>query len=258
MTNFDPKFVLNVMHPAAMAAYTIIGNPNPPLPTGYALAATIVAEADRVQALVASVEPQHLRMAQAMLAGSNIFGLVAYNSAIKTAIVSFRGTQSPEDWLGDIDAVPAPYLAAPGMGLVHLGFQIVYEHVRHSLSHALTANCPDCQRVLVTGHSLGGALALLSAPDIARNVTPAIVPELYTFAGPRTGALSFQAPFNTLIPTCYRVVNKWDIVPTLPPPGIYEHVGEAEVVDGGFTLDPLVAHSLNAYAAGLRKLLPAA
>ena len=78
------------------------------------------------------------------------------------------------------------YQAVPSIGLAHMGFQLVYEHVRGSLSTLLTSQCAGAQRILVTGHSLGGAVAVLSRDSILPETSwlePC--PEFYTFAGPR-------------------------------------------------------------------------
>ena len=110
---------------------------------------------------------------------------------------------------------------------------------------------------LVTGYSLGGAVAVLSAIDIATNLTPGVVPELYTLASPRTGAPDFAANFNHLIPVCNRIVNFMDVVPQLPLPPLYEHVGRKILVHGGFkALDVAYAHRVTTYLAGLQKLRP--
>lgn len=260
MPPFDPKFVLDIPYIAAASAYTIVTHPNPPLPDGYTLVGPIVAEPARVLARLAAATTSQQSMVHEMLADSYTFGLVAYNKSANTALVAFRGTENLQDWLADFDAVLINYEPVGNSGLVHMGFQLVYEQVRGTLPPLIAVGCAGCTRILVTGHSLGAALAVLSALDIAKNIPPNIVPELYTFAGPRTGNPTFANIFNGVIGTCYRVVNKLeivplDIVPNVPLPPLYQHVGQAENVNGGFTMDEAVAHSLPAYAAGLRKLL---
>jgi len=50
-----------------------------------------------------------------------------------------------------------------------------------------------------------------------------------------------------------------DVVPQVPLPPLYEHVGEAININGGFRpLDPAYAHALTTYLAGLHKLKPSA
>jgi predicted lipase len=83
-----------------------------------------------------------------------------------------------------------------------------------------------------------------------------IVPSLHTYAGPRSGQPSFADKFDKLVKACFRVVNRWDIVPQLPPVvALYRHVGVEVQVDGGFTLDLAKAHSLElSYRPGLERL----
>jgi predicted lipase len=208
-------------------------------------------------AAMAVADPKQQRIVNSALTESNIFGLVAWNGATKTAMVAFRGTATIWDWIDDIDAVPVPYLAVPGSGMVHMGFQLVYEHIRGSMAQLL-AGCAGVQNVMVTGHSLGGSLAVLGGFQITKALTPGIVPLMYTFAGPRVGAADFAGKFNAAIPVCNRIVNFMDVVPQVPLPPVYEHVGQETLVHGGFKpLDIAYAHHLTTYLTGLQKLLPA-
>src|SRR5258708_12364826 len=173
-------------------------------------------------------------MLNAMKVDGNIFGLTAVNTATKTVAVSFRGSQSLEDWLANLDFVALPYSSAKEAGNVHMGFQLVYNAVRDSVAQLVrSALAAGCQNIWIPGHSLGGALALLCAPDLVANVNKTILPRLYTFAGPRVaqdGLLKpgFQEFFDRLIPLCYRVGNRWDKVPDLPPKiALYDHAVHA-------------------------------
>jgi triacylglycerol lipase len=182
--------------------------------------------------------------------------------AVKIAFVSFRGTQTAIDWKHDLDALYEPYGFVDGSGDVHQGFLTVYKALRDSVKAELATACQGCDRLLVTGHSLGAALALLAAPDITKNILPGRTPDLLTFAGPRVGLLRFYRFFNNLIGDCYRVVASGDIVPDVPlfvpPVFLYKHVGKEVKVDGGQE-DPIKAHSLTlSYIPGLQKLQPKA
>jgi hypothetical protein len=86
-----------------------------------------------------------------------------------------------------------------------------------------------------------------------------VVPEVQNFAGPRAGWLDYAKKFGAEIDTCFRLANEWDILPKLPPARIFEHVRTEVKLDGGFTLDELVAHSMEkSYGPGLLKLISAA
>lgn len=254
---FDKNFAINTMYPLANAAYLVMNSPTPPLalPAGFAVSGLIQANAAHAAAAMATADPDHQRLANLMVSESSIFGLVAWDNTAKTAIVAIRGTQTIWEWIADIDAVPIPYIPDPGAGLAHMGFQLVYEHVRINLGNLLRANCQGAQTIWVTGHSLGGALAVLCAYDLFKNVKLGPVPQLYTFAGPRAGAPDFAATFGKAIATCNRVVNFMDVVPQVPLPPAYEHVGVETLVHGGFRpLDVTYAHHLTTYLAGMQKL----
>jgi len=79
--------------------------------------------------------------------------------------------------------------------------------------------------VTICGHSLGGALAKLLTFDVALN-TSCHAPTIYTYASPRVGDHTFAGAFDAAIPASYRVANRQDLVPKLPPilPLPYEHV----------------------------------
>lgn len=254
---FDVRFAIDVMYPAASAAYDVMTNPAPVLPAGFQLVGKIEAHPEQAQAAMAAADAKQQNIANTVVKESSIFGLVAWNAASRIAMVAFRGTETIWNWIDDVDAVPVPYLAVPDSGLVHMGFQLVYEHIRKSVAQLL-AGCAGVQQIWVTGHSLGGALAILGGFELAKSITPGIVPLMYTFAGPRTGAPDFVAKFDAAIPVCNRIVNFMDIVPQVPLPPLYDHVGQQTVVHGGHKLlDITYAHHLTTYLAGLQKLLPA-
>ena len=75
--------------------------------------------------------------------------------------------------------------------------------------------------VYFTGHSLGGALATISALHVAKDVfkqdesSPKRV-SLYTFASPRTGDVRFATTCHKLL-SAYRIANSGDLVPVVPP-----------------------------------------
>lgn len=254
---FDRDFALNVAMPLAQAAYAVMQNPGaqPALPAGYQMTALIKARQGELAKLAQLPGKFHAHMSSE----PEIFGLIGKNPAAKIAFVSFRGTQTPIDWEHNLEAVYEPYEFVAGAGDVHLGFRSVYKTLRDSALTAVQEASKDCDRLFVTGHSLGGALAVLSAPDLAVNAPAKLIPTLVTFAGPRAGLLRFHRFFNELVPICYRVVASGDVVPHVPlfvPPFFYEHVGAEVKVDGGQD-DPIRAHSLElSYIPGLRRLPP--
>lgn len=250
---FDAVFARDVALPLAQAAYNVMNGSPADLPTGFTQTALIEADA---RVFAAMTDPPH--PVTAMLKNTNIFGLMGHDTGTRIAFVSFRGSADLADWLAELDAIPTAYAPIAGFGEVAAGFQDVYQLVRRSVATNLATASEGCDQILVTGHSLGAALAVLAAPDIFRNMPPnTIEPKLITFAGPRVGLSDFAAAFNTMIESCFRVVNFLDVVPHVPPTP-YVHVGTQVAVDSGGPINVSWRHSLDAYRAGLTTLIAAA
>src|SRR5580704_3505724 len=154
----EVQFLINVMYPAAQAAYSIMNGPATPLtlPAGYTLASVINADPQQAAAAMAAATPDQQRLANQTVLENNIFGLIAWSATDQTALIAIRGTQTLVEWLADIDAPIVPFLGDPGAGWVHMGFQLVYQHIRNSIQTQLTAKCSAAKRIFITGHSLGG------------------------------------------------------------------------------------------------------
>jgi predicted lipase len=158
-------------------------------------------------------------------------GLICQDQA-GNVVIAIRGTEGTLEWIHDAEflQVPCPFLV--GAGHTEDGFTAMYE----SLRTGAAANSPSVVSALATlqyprsvssmticGHSLGGALATLLALDVAAN-TAFNNPAVYTYGSPRTGDSLFASTFDQVVKNSYRVANRLDIVPTLPPPVDYEHV----------------------------------
>ena len=261
--SFDPRFARDTILPMAQAAYAVFHAPGaePALPAGYRKTALLEADSD-VLAALGDLPDSASTLVEAVIAPGAVFGLLGNNPdlAVKTAFVAFRGTLTAAEWMDNLDIVTTPYRPVANFGQVHTGWMTLYETIRHSLTSNLAAACVGCDQLLVTGHSLGAALAVLAAPDILRNMPPNLEPRVTTFAGPRAGLHDFAAAFNMTIESCFRVVNQIDVVPHLPLPFPwlpYEHVGVAVAVDSGGPTDQVYRHSLAAYRKGLDNLAAA-
>ncbi|WP_270165237.1 lipase family protein [Paenibacillus sp. SYP-B4298] len=140
------------------------------------------------------------------------FGFVIYSG--RSAIVAFRGTGTATEWVSDLIARQTEYKFVKGGGQTHQGFTDIYRSMRSQL-FKLVSKLPDGLPIYVTGHSLGGALSTLAAPDLHTNCGRKI--KVCTFASPRVGDPAFVRLFNRCIPVCWRVANKYDVVTQLPP-----------------------------------------
>ncbi|HKV94406.1 MAG TPA: lipase family protein [Candidatus Angelobacter sp.] len=149
-------------------------------------------------------------------------------------IIGLRGTQSDFEWVLDaaIPQVPVPLVWYKDgkfqVAHVHLGFLIFFVLLADQI---LTAAKQFNTGVpcLVTGHSLGGALAVLTCPML-RILAGLPTVQMYSYAGPRVGDTAFVDAYNYFVPASYRVVNLADMIPMLPPSRIFQwqygHVGE--------------------------------
>jgi hypothetical protein len=161
------------------------------------------------------------------------FGFLAV-SASKELVAAIRGTDTILEWLhdGSFLMVPSPIHGAHGSS--EDGFTAVYRSLRIGRANG-TASAKDSIKsyldsgmavsVTVCGHSLGGALATFLTLDVALN-TSCRAPICYTYASPRTGDHAFAASYNVAVSSSYRIANRQDLVPKLPPilPLPYEHV----------------------------------
>ena len=175
---FDPAFALAYMLPFAEAAYDIAAGKTPLMPPGYAVKSIIKADPQRTAEVMASIPLPHQRMVRAMVATNPIMGFVGRNATTQTAIVSFRGTETPEDWLKDFDSLAVPFPDVANSGLVHQGFDAVYRTIRDSVIAGVGAVKVNTKSMWITGHRLGGAFALLAALDFGKSAVPPLISQV--------------------------------------------------------------------------------
>jgi len=190
-------------------------------------------------------------------------------------VVAFRGTSDVIDALTDVKFVQTPLeqgyqkQKSDDPRRVHSGFFESAKAVNRRLKELLVAACggsPGEWELLITGHSLGGALASLMSPDLTGRVNtmrgfkeredqswlarasrffsadadamylnnlPSFGRvKMYTFGAPRVGNSEFVRYFNEVVGSeAFRIVNDRDVVPRLPRSGsVASAVGEYEHV----------------------------
>jgi len=160
----------------------------------------------------------------------------------KNYIVVFRGTQptSWEDIKADVQfhkqkkEYAVNSTGTKAIGKVHRGFRAALNDIWDVLLDHYKQNGKGKQ-LLVTGHSLGAALATLYADRIADMHSVC-----YTFGSPRVGNKELIDNMNF---TCYRVRNNNDIVTRVPPEWIgYTHKSDALKY---FNVDGIVHHGFS-------------
>ncbi|MEV7433601.1 lipase family protein [Streptomyces griseoviridis] len=147
-------------------------------------------------------------------------------------VTAFRGTQPAEirDWLSDAGTPPWPGPARTGY--VHYGFaealDAIFPPVRDTLAELRT----EGQTVWFTGHSLGGALAMLAGARMYLEEPRLQADGVFTYGQPRTCDRLLAAAYNKgFADRMHRFVNNNDIVPQLPPEPAYTHVDKLRYID---------------------------
>jgi Lipase (class 3) len=198
------------------------------------------------------------------------YGFLASDDADPTSFVmAIRGTSSALEWWDNAHALFTTFKNTVSGGNVSLGFDTIYgtlqvedvsptqtraaagasfaEQVAAVVQSRTVSNGAriDTAKLIVVGHSLGAALATLYVADNGiNNRIP--IPTVYTFASPRVGDATFVAAYNALGLTSWRVVNKPELVPNLPPDIFgYAHVDEIQLIDSSGKVNDGIACALS-------------
>lgn len=252
---------------------------------------------------------QHSRLSKVWSTHANWMGYVAVMTdeeeikrlGRRDILIGWRGTVTYLEWIYDLKDIlhPANFGDNPSIKIEH-GFYDLYtkkeenchfcsfsarEQILSEVKRLLDYYRGEEMSITITGHSLGAALAIISAYDIAemrvnvvregstgKSTTTTVPVTVYSFAGPRVGNLKFKERCDELGVKVLRVVNVRDKVPTVPGiianekmqfqkyleeaisfPWSYAHVGvelELDHTHSPFlksTMDPSCAHNLEAH-----------
>lgn len=174
--------------------------------------------------------------------------------------VVFRGTRTADEWLADLDY---PQVRVPWGGRAFQGFWRLYDALREALLGAVDSliEAGTYHSVVFTGHSLGGALAVLGGAELAARSGPPVA--VYTFGAPRVGDPGFVEGYAAGVETSWRVANRNDPVPGLPPRQVvnledgrpvtrtYAHVPRLHALEFADPADVAGSHALCGYHAAL-------
>lgn len=171
-----------------------------------------------------------------------------------TYILAYRGTVTGTDVSTDLDF--SQIMISSSQSKVHEGFYNLWFKEFDLYDYKFN----DGDIIYVTGHSLGASLATLTALKLSKIFKTCKV-ICYIFAPPRIGNTTFVNELSEQVEHHWAIINKVDIIPTLPP-------GAAMHVDGIWLYDDykqniyinvqngtlVENHHLDTYLQGLRVL----
>lgn len=183
-------------------------------------------------------------------ASGSTTALVLYDA--EHVFVAFRGSTTQDwgqDWIdNDLDLAPLPYLPWGAGVVLHHGFHeamaIAYDEVRARVA-------PLCagRKLWITGHSLGGAIALLTAFRLKKEDGLA-VQGVHVFGAPAVGNPKvLNHGWAKVFPEQVSNAQRWNLendpVPCLLAPPAFGHVGACNNLgaDGGVQLASSTAYS---------------
>jgi len=173
--------------------------------------------------------------------------LITYNDS--TLIFVFRGTSSVQDALTDIKI---KFIDGPGnKGRIHAGFKTGLDKVWNEVWSTIGRKRSK-RTIWLSGHSLGGALALTAAARLKfeKNL---VVNGLYTFGQPRVGDPVFTEACDKAFGLRYfRFVHNNDIVPRVPlramgfeHTGFFKYINKEKKLDASLTWEQITKDRLS-------------
>lgn len=138
--------------------------------------------------------------------------------------IAFRGTAQLRDWIANLNN----FSCEADYGTLHRGFYHAFQAVKGQIETVLRKYVRSAESVMITGHSLGGALATVAFAEWMKALP---ISSVYTFGQPalaRSDFRAFMKEFDSR--RFFRFVNNDDIVTRLAPS--YGHVGKRIKFDG--------------------------
>ena len=147
--------------------------------------------------------------------------VVAVSNLNREIVLSYRGTAHNLQLLDQVLAALLIPKMKMGKGSIHAYFLNAFEALipcaRERLEMMIQMY-PD-YTLTISGHSLGGAMASISAFNLSRENFGASSNSgirLFTYGHPRVGDKVFSAEHDKVVPDSWRIVHRKDIVPHVP------------------------------------------
>lgn len=195
---------------------------------------------------------------------TGVKGYIGMDRTNDLTVVAFRGSLSVMSWVTDFRASQALNATKilndvkngndtnPSKGTdlcdsctAHKGFWESWKQAREAVLDTIDFCLKEYpkNRVVLTGHSAGGAIATLAAAEIkkrAHDRKKSIKCDLYTYGAPRVGGKKISDFItNQGMGDIYRVTHRNDMVPRLPPREFqyilykYDHISPEYYISSG-------------------------
>ena len=164
--------------------------------------------------------------------GADAHGAVFSNDEI--VILAFRGSDSMLDYFANFNVELEARKEWGQDVLVHHGDAMALEFIFDELAEKVVERMEEGKTLWITGHSLGGAMAVLAAMQFETDPNLPQVQGVHTFGNPRVGNFAFKEAYDTigLGARTWRWAIEGDPAPNLIGYGPYTHCQrfpEAEV-----------------------------
>jgi predicted lipase len=157
--------------------------------------------------------------------------LVGYNNKYNSIFISFRGSSNILNWIDNIQISKIyPYPEFQNIG-VEKGFYKAYKYLDNDIYNNIINLSAKYNTInlIITGHSLGAAIATLLSFDIINSklYDKYNIVSLITFGSPRVGNQEFVNLFNQYDINSKRITHYYDVVPHVPEEFLkYVHISQ--------------------------------
>ena len=161
-----------------------------------------------------------------------------------TIFIAFKGTTDLMNWYANA------YILLKNVDdvRIHNGFFNLYKEYEPDILAFLKSK--KFKKIILTGHSLGGALATVAAYELSK--IHKVKFELFTFGSPQVGNIEFKKKLNGLLDRSWRFVNRNDIVTRSVEfaRSDFYHVGKLILINSTGTSN-VNAHGMHHYITGI-------
>jgi hypothetical protein len=149
---------------------------------------------------------------------------VAYTSRGEAYLI-FRGTQTLRNWMLDLDVREC----VPGL---HRGFSMAWQRLETQVRQWLEGLPSPPSQLSCSGHSLGGAMAVVAADRLSHQYK---IHQVVTFGSPRLAKPQFAENYTKsgLAAKTTRYIHETDLIPRLVPSSMYMHLGQEFFITKG-------------------------